>query len=241
MNLPSSLGLKKGQIIYRVNNAMLQGVIHQKYVDNVKKIPARMECECRSGERSRLKLTLEDLGISATVEGEDVQEAQKSAVSSDDIRSRLSKLGDTDFEPADIRVEAEDNIFISNGGLNRLKRDALDQIITGVRNLCSDGRKCFDYKQNNDIMGGSIFYTPKLNASVCSIEQLRAVQNTDKITRVYVSYLIFDEAKKEGLISCFRKDGREVYIAMPYILTQENAKVFEGFVAGIKRMMLMGY
>ena len=235
VNLPSSLGLKKGQIIYRVNNAALQRDIHLKYVEGVKKVPVKMECECRLGERSRLKLILTDPGVSVTVEGEDVQEAKKSAVSVDDIRSRLSKLGDTEFEIEDIRVEADDNIFISNGGINRLRRDALDQIVTIVRNLSSEGRKCFDYKQNDDIMGRNIFFTPKLNASVCSIEQLNAVQNADNLHRVYVSYLIFDEAKKEGLISDIRKDGREVYIAMPYILTQENANVFEDFVSGIKK------
>lgn len=231
VNLPASLGLKKGQIIYRVNNAALQSFIAETYVDSGKKIGIDMECICRKGEPARLTVTHTASGVSATVEGETVQEALKASVSPQDIRQRLLKLGDTDFEAGEVKVEAGDGIFISNGGINRLRRDALDEIILQIRKKCVQMRQCFDYVGNDDIMGGSMFNMRKLNVSVCSIEQLCEVQNADGVSRIYVPYNLFFEAADKGIISECRNAGKEIFISLPYIMTEENSGLLKGFMS----------
>lgn len=227
VNLPANLGLTKGRIIYRVNNAALQRSIQEKYADKNSKVCIDMQADCKADNPVMLRVSLAAENITACVSGETVQIAKTSGVSLQDIKKRLSKLGDTDFEAGDILINSDENIFISNGGLNRLKREALEALTTELRKKYTKGRKYFDYKQNNDIMGGSMFNTPRLNVSVCSIEQLSALQNTDRVSRIYVSYHIFHEAKKKGIISELKNSGREIYISLPYIVTQENADIFE--------------
>ena len=232
VNLPVGLGLKENRIIYRVNNAALQKSIQERFADKQKPVSVNMKAVLRADSEADLEITLADSGVSVSVSGERVQKAKTKGVTAEDIEMRLSKLGDTGFVINEISIDSDEDIFISNGGLNRLRRDALEALTEEVRKKYSQGRKCFDYKQNNDIMGGSMFNTPGLNVSVCSIEQLSALPNTDRVNRIYVSYLIFEEAKKKGLISELKDSGRQIYISLPYVLTQENTDIFEELICG---------
>ncbi len=71
-----------------------------------------------------LTLTATD-GLSAvTVTGDVVSAAQKRALTEDDARKSLSKMGDTPFELRDCTVFT-DNAFVAVSALNALRRDAL--------------------------------------------------------------------------------------------------------------------
>jgi putative protease len=64
--------------------------------------------------------------VSVTTGAPDV--AQKQPITKEDVGKRIRKTGDTAFLFDDLRVELDEGLFVPNGVLNQLKRDALEQL-----------------------------------------------------------------------------------------------------------------
>ena len=74
-----------------------------------------------------LRLTVTDGTSSAEAEGESVPAARSRAMSGEDARRSLAKMGDTPFELRDCRVETAD-AFVPVSALNALRREALEKL-----------------------------------------------------------------------------------------------------------------
>ncbi len=74
------------------------------------------------------RLVFSHKGISVSIEGEKPLLAENKPLSSDDVKSRLSKTGDSAFyvESADVTVNG--NIFIPTSKLNELRRNAVSKL-----------------------------------------------------------------------------------------------------------------
>ncbi len=79
-----------------------------------------------------MKLTLSDGTVSAWVEGETVEAAQKRAASPDDAARQLEKLGETPFAVhgrQDIQIDMDEGVFLPVAVLNELRRKAVEALI----------------------------------------------------------------------------------------------------------------
>lgn len=74
-----------------------------------------------------LTLTVTDVENRVTVTGDDVNAAQKRAMTDDDARRSLEKTGDTPFALRELTIETE-QAFVPVSALNSLRRDALDRL-----------------------------------------------------------------------------------------------------------------
>ncbi len=88
----------------------------------VKPIPCDLLLTALPGEK--LLLTASDGASSVTVTGEIVAAAQKRALTEEDARKSLAKLGDTPFVLRDCTVFTE-NAFVPVSALNAIRRDAM--------------------------------------------------------------------------------------------------------------------
>lgn len=105
--------------------------IRESFLDRDKKIPLAAEIRGRAGERLSLSFIydLKGLRIKATVFSEDLLETAKNrAVSPDEIRERVSKLGNTCFYVESIDSDLEDGLFIPVKQINDIRRRATDEI-----------------------------------------------------------------------------------------------------------------
>ena len=105
--------------------------IRESFLDRDKKIPLAVEIRGRAGERLSLSFIydLKGLRIKATVFSEDLLETAKNrAVSPDEIRERVSKLGNTCFYVESIESDLEDGLFIPVKQINDIRRRATDEI-----------------------------------------------------------------------------------------------------------------
>ena len=244
VDLPVKHGIKRGDLIYRMNDALLQARIDEDYVRKNKKIPVDMELILRAGEASVLKITHRLSGCRAELTGEEVQKARNQGVTKAELEKRILKLGGTDFICDSLIISADEGIFISNGGINLLRRQALNDITEKVLNLSKKNKEREKTKKNNFlfandgknvIISGCMPERVSFSVLVNRTEQLDAVTGSDVADRIYVSiHVLRDQLRRtpvyktadqrEHLLSGTQK---QLYIAFPYFFRERHISLFE--------------
>ena len=110
---------------------------------NLKKINISISLEAKIN--NKIKVILNDNFNKVEVEGNIIEEAKTSPISKERIKEQLLKLGNTPFISEEIKLNIDDNIFISIKELNELRREAVDILI----NKRSYSKKNIDKKELN--------------------------------------------------------------------------------------------
>ena len=100
--------------------------IYTKYIDFIFKQKISMVVSVF--ENCPITLTLQYKDRTVDILGETAQTAQKKALSEDDIRKQMDKLGDSFFEAEDIQVYTDENSFVPVKALNQLRRDGIAEL-----------------------------------------------------------------------------------------------------------------
>ncbi len=133
----------EGQKIYRMRNAELLSRIDKLIEERRDRFPLTGEF---SGEQGLpCELTIRGAGVSATVRGAVVAEAEKRPVTEEDIRTRLDRLGNTGYRFEKLDIQMDDRGFLPLGSLKQLRRDALAAWEAGaVKRRERDAAMCRD-------------------------------------------------------------------------------------------------
>lgn len=91
-----------------------------------RKLAANGTLHLRAGERTRYEVRCGEVCVSA--EGPEVQRALNKPLLCGEAGARMEKTGDTAFVMERVDVEMEGDVFLPNGALNRLRRDALEGV-----------------------------------------------------------------------------------------------------------------
>ncbi len=114
-----------------------------------------------------------------SMNGNIVQKAINSSMSSEDIKRQLSKLGNTPFICNDFNINCDDNIFISVRELNEIRRNLSEKLI--------------DIRQNNvsDIIEKEVVFDKEnLDVSMCNCFVVRNKNQLEKCMS-YHNYKIY--------------------------------------------------
>ena len=100
-----------------------------------KKIRISAKAQFKLGEPSRLTLKLGEKSVS--VFGDTPAIAERAPLCLEDLKSRLSKMGNTFFslDAADIEIELDEGINLSPGAINALRRAAVAELEGGGKTL----------------------------------------------------------------------------------------------------------
>ena len=184
---------------------------------NVAKVPVKMSVTIRRNEPVKVMATA--CGKTITHIDKTVAESAKNApLTAESVTKQFSKLGDTQFVAADISVSADDGLFITNGVLNCIRRDAIDELSSCILSPCF--RKEPDLLSHED----DIYYDrddnnrPHILAQVLTIEQAGAVLDTDTDGIIVPAYVYKELTKDMRSLLC----GRKLYISLPLIIRNEN-------------------
>lgn len=145
---------RNGDIIYidnfinlkTLDEIVLTTPLTKEEKEVTKKIKINVNCLAKVG--SPITLVVSDDQNKVKVEGEIVEEAKTSPITSDRIKSALNKTGNTPFVIDDITITCDESIFISIGTLNNLRRDALEKLKTLRENRRSEYKE-LPYTRNN--------------------------------------------------------------------------------------------
>ena len=88
-----------------------------------RKLSIEGELVLREGEPGSLTVKRGDVTYKATIEP--VSAALKAPLDKKAAIDRINKTGDTDFEFSHIKAQIGENVFVPNGALNKLRRDAI--------------------------------------------------------------------------------------------------------------------
>ena len=185
----NKIGLKENDIVLKTLSSKL---IKELEVINKKVIKVNFSAKFRIGEA--FFVTISDGNNEITEFGDIVESAIKREVTTQNIKTSISKLGATPFDVDDIKVEKDDDIFVNLKSINEVRRKLVDKLIEvrsfSKRELVNYKNICDSYiKANNNI---------SLNVLVRNEEQLRCCidNNVDSIYVVdydlYIKYKYLD-------------------------------------------------
>ena len=118
--------------IFRNYNKRLNDEISKKLKNTDKKLEVNFDFTAKLNEKLNLKIYLEDENGNRILNLEEIsetltQKAQKRAISEEDIKEKLSEIGDSEFTVKNIEVDIDEDIFIPLSELKNLKRTAVEK------------------------------------------------------------------------------------------------------------------
>lgn len=117
---------------YNSNDERLLQDINTKYMSNHKKISISMVADFKEGNKAKLIIQTKDI----TVEhyGNIVETAQKQAITEDNVKKQLLKLGETVFTCDNITITVSEKAFYPLKMINELRREAIEKLVDAILN-----------------------------------------------------------------------------------------------------------
>ena len=139
--------------IFRNYNKRLNDEISKKLKSTDKKLEINFDFIAKLNEKLILKIYLEDENGNRILDLEEVsetltQKAQKRAISEEDIKEKLSEIGDSEFTVKNIKIDIDKNIFIPLSELKNIKRNAVEKFREKILSYFRRDLDC-ELKENN--------------------------------------------------------------------------------------------
>lgn len=231
---------------FAVGDESFASEISSKYVDKETKLPITGFCELNAGKNSFFTVQCQNYVYTET--GDVIDKAQKKPLIKEDVIKRLSKTGDTSFFFEELNLSMDDNIFIPNGALNELRRNALNGLKNQIlKEYFRSSEKCSKLTIKNSEVAQSII--DKCNAiysaSIETKEQLDEVCNSSIVSRVYIDWNRYSLASFEKELSvdinlCLSKN-KEMYIILPAICRDTTYRFILSNMEALSNANLAGF
>lgn len=218
-----------------------------------RKLSIEGELVLREGEPGSLTVKRGDVTYKATIEP--VSAALKAPLDKKAAIDRINKTGDTDFEFSDIKAQIGENVFVPNGAINKLRRDA-------ISGLCDKLLK--KYYRNDaryaDMSGLTALpeHVVKSDAAhdeaindyttICSCMTRAQLDTLIGYECFDVFYLDFDMYDRKTLIQQFADDvksltkqNKKVYLMMPTIFRADSSDYFVSIAKELDKVSFEGF
>ena len=218
-----------------------------------RKLSIEGELVLREGEPGSLTVKRGDVTYKASIEP--VSAALKAPLDKKAAIDRINKTGDTDFEFSHIKAQIGENVFVPNGALNKLRRDA-------ISGLCD---KLLKKYYRNDARYADMSRLTALPEHVvkCDAAHDEAINDYTTIcscmTRAQldtligydcfdVFYLDFDMYDRNTLIQQFADDvksltkrNKKVYLMLPTIFRADSSDYFVSIAKELDKVNFEGF
>lgn len=218
-----------------------------------RKLSIEGELVLREGEPGSLTVKRGDVTYKASIEP--VSAALKAPLDKKAAIDRINKTGDTDFEFSHIKVQIGENVFVPNGALNKLRRDA-------ISGLCDKLLK--KYYRNDaryaDMSGLTALpeHVVKSDAAhdeaindyttICSCMTRAQLDTLIGYECFDVFYLDFDMYDRKTLIQQFADDvksltkrNKKVYLMLPTIFRADSSDYFVSIAKELDKVSFEGF
>lgn len=174
-----------------------------------------------------------------------VSHALKAPAERKNVAERISKTGDTPFEFENIDITMDNDIFVPNGALNKLRREAIEglqnEILMQYKRTASASygwkrKKTSEIKPYGD---------PKVIASVRDGKQLYRLLEYDNISEIYIDSSKYGRRNfvKEFSddVFCVNNAEKKAYLALPVIFRRSTRDYFETISDQLKKIDFEGF
>ncbi len=218
-----------------------------------RKLSIEGELVLREGEPGSLTVKRGDVTYKASIEP--VSAALKAPLDKKAAIDRINKTGDTDFEFSHIKAQIGENVFVPNGALNKLRRDA-------ISGLCD---KLLKKYYRNDARYADMSrltalpeYVVKSDAAhdeaindyttICSCMTRAQLDTLIGYECFDVFYLDFDMYDRKTLIQQFADDvqsltkrNKKVYLMLPTIFRADSSDYFVSIAKELDKVSFEGF
>lgn len=222
--------------------------IRHDYLEQRPKKKIAVFANFTTGERARVRLSLEELCV--TAEGDVVQTADRQPIAKENIAKQLAKLGDTIFCAGSMEVMVSQDAFYSLRAINELRREAVSMLENALleRNgfpVCRNDvvrdvpevRDCEDRYMDNlivqhqtkDSHAGRICLSVRKKEQVAAILHILAEGDVKKafenrlVSRIYLDGDLFITDRDTMVGQCRGLATYcELVIALPYVIRKKD-------------------
>lgn len=218
-----------------------------------RKLSIEGELVLREGEPGSLTVKRGDVTYKASIEP--VSAALKAPLDKKAAIDRINKTGDTDFEFSHIKAQIGENVFVPNGALNKLRRDA-------ISGLCDKLLK--KYYRNDErytdmsrltvlpehVVKSDAAHDEAINVytTICSCMTRAQLDTLISYDCFDVFYLDFDMYDRKTLIQqfaddvkCLTKRNKKVYLMLPTILRADSSDYFVSIAKELDKVSFEGF
>ena len=221
-----------------------------------RKLSIEGELVLREGEPGSLTVKRGDVTYKASIEP--VSAALKAPLDKKAAIDRINKTGDTDFEFSHIKAQIGENVFVPNGALNKLRRDAIsglcdkllkkyyrnDARYADISSMC----ELPEHVVKSDAAHEDGAVNAKDYTTICSCMTRAQLDTLISYDCFDVFYLDFDMYDRKNLIQQFADDvksltkrNKKVYLMLPTIFRADSSDYFVSIAKELDKVSFEGF
>ena len=217
-----------------------------------RKLSIEGELVLREGEPGSLTVKRGDVTYKASIEP--VSAALKAPLDKKAAIDRINKTGDTDFEFSHIKAQIGENVFVPNGALNKLRRDAISGLCDKLlKEYYRDDARYVDISSlsklpEHAIKSNAAHETINDYTTICSCMTRAQLDTLVTYDCFDVFYLDFDMYDRKTLIQQFTDDvqslakrNKKVYLMLPTIFRADSSDYFVSIAKELDKVSFDGF
>ena len=218
-----------------------------------RKLSIEGELVLREGEPGSLTVKRGDVTYKASIEP--VSAALKAPLDKKAAIDRINKTGDTDFEFSHIKAQIEENVFVPNGALNKLRRDAISGLCDKLlKKYYRNDARYADMSRltalPEHVVKSDAAHDEAINdyTTICSCMTRAQLDTLIGYECFDVFYLDFDMYDRKTLIQQFADDvksltkrNKKVYLMLPTIFRADSSDYFVSIAKELDKVSFEGF
>lgn len=218
-----------------------------------RKLSIEGELVLREGEPGSLTVKRGDVTYKASIEP--VSAALKAPLDKKAAIDRINKTGDTDFEFSHIKAQIGENVFVPNGALNKLRRDAISGLCDKLlKKYYRSDERYTDMSRltvlPEHVVKSDAAHDEAINVytTICSCMTRAQLDTLISYECFDVFYLDFDMYDRKTLIQQFADDvqsltkrNKKVYLMLPTIFRADSSDYFVSIAKELDKVSFEGF
>ena len=218
-----------------------------------RKLSIEGELVLREGEPGSLTVKRGDVTYKASIEP--VSAALKAPLDKKAAFDRINKTGDTDFEFSHIKAQIGENVFVPNGALNKLRRDAISGLCDKLlKKYYRNDARYADMSRltalPEHVVKSDAAHDEAINdyTTICSCMTRTQLDTLISYDCFDVFYLDFDMYDRNTLIQqfaddvkCLTKRNKKVYLMLPTIFRADSSDYFVSIAKELDKVSFEGF
>lgn len=218
-----------------------------------RKLSIEGELVLREGEPGSLTVKRGDVTYKASIEP--VSAALKAPLDKKAAIDRINKTGDTDFEFSHIKAQIGENVFVPNGALNKLRRDAISGLCDKLlKKYYRNDARYADMSRltalPEHVVKSDAAHDEAINdyTTICSCMTRTQLDTLISYDCFDVFYLDFDMYDRNTLIQqfaddvkCLTKRNKKVYLMLPAIFRADSSDYFVSIAKELDKVSFEGF
>ena len=227
---------------YEKSNEALHQEIEKKFVGVKSQLPIQGTLLITKGQALEFYVNHED--VHAYVSLGEVQEAKNKPLEEADVRERMNKTGESPFYFEHLEISMDSDVFVPNGVLNQIRRDALDEL---ENLMLAEYKRNAEHEQKAEEDVKKDVQVSNKRTIICSCETRAQFDVLVKRENVHVIYVDTQMYSYDRILESLGMDietahqyGKQIYLRMPVIFRGHTAKKFYEIKEQLKTIGLDG-